>query len=136
MGKAWAAKNMTKAIEALGTIHLSEEGPLLKSGVTQPPFLLVISGRLFALSLYWNVRGLGRTNLSPDEVTSYKKQGIWNAYFDKFVYKCKFNCRKGEEGYSLTPHVAPNAGKAKILHFNGRLKPSKAGRRSQSPVLP
>lgn len=133
---AWSQSNITRAIELLVARHLSRDGPFWKSGVSQPPFLLAVSGRFLDLGVEWNVRGLGRANISPDEVAELKKRNMWDPYFDGFLLKCKFHCCDGCKDYSLTPYLAPYAERAKVLHFNGELKPLKAGRRTDAPLPP
>eukprot|EP00931_Biecheleriopsis_adriatica_P103590 TRINITY_DN78401_c0_g1_i1.p1 TRINITY_DN78401_c0_g1~~TRINITY_DN78401_c0_g1_i1.p1 ORF type:complete len:503 (-),score=128.97 TRINITY_DN78401_c0_g1_i1:47-1507(-) len=135
--KRWAAANITGAIETLVAAHLAKgRGPLWRSGVSQPPFLLAIAGRYHDLGAEYNVRGLGRGDIAPEEVDYYKKQKAWSSYYSKYLLKCEFNCCPGCKGWSLSPFVSPLAHQAKILHFNGRLKPSAAGHRSLAPVLP
>lgn len=129
--KKWRAENITGAIETLVDAHLTKGvGPLWRSGVSQPPFLLAIDQRYYDLGPYYNIRGLGRGNIGPDEIDHYRKQKLWTSYFDLFTRKCKFHCCDGCKGWVLTPYISPNAHKAKILHFNGANKPMKAGRRS------
>jgi len=133
----WSALNITGAIEALVLAHLSKRaGPLWRSGVSQPPFLLALAGRYHDLGAEFNVRGLGRGDIAPEEISHYKEKNLWQPYFDRFLKKCEFNCCAGCKGWAMTPFVAPLADRAKIVHFNGRLKPDKAGRRGPSPVLP
>merc|ERR1719162_1725324 len=43
--EVWKNIGMTSMIEELVKIHLSGDGPLWQSGVSQPPFLLAIAGR-------------------------------------------------------------------------------------------
>ena len=80
--------------------------------MSQPPFLLALYGKHKALDETWNVRGLGRPNLSDLE----------RAYFKKM-----FNMT-----YNRTPFISPFADEAHILHFNGKYKPWK-GKRKRAP---
>mmetsp|Transcript_81754 Transcript_81754/g.142533 ORF Transcript_81754/g.142533 Transcript_81754/m.142533 type:complete len:228 (+) Transcript_81754:2-685(+) len=131
----WAKSKITEIIEQLVEAHLNPHiGPLWRSGVSQPPFLLAANKRFFNLGPEYNVRGLGRGDIAPEEVAYYKKESLWSSYFDEFIQKCEFNCCAGCKGWSLVPHISPMADHAKILHFNGKLKPSKAGRRSSAPL--
>ncbi|CAE7875548.1 GLT8D1 [Symbiodinium sp. KB8] len=133
----WAANNITAAIEALVRLHLAKGmGPLWRAGVSQPPFLLAIAGRYHDLGAEFNVRGLGRGDIAPEEVEFYKKRKTWSSYFDTFLLKCKIHCCPGCKGWALSPYVSPLAHQAKILHFNGRLKPSHQGFRGCDPVKP
>lgn len=134
---AWAALNITGAIEALVQAHLSKHaGPLWRSGVSQPPFLLALAGRYHDLGAEFNVRGLGRGDIAPEEIAHYKDRGLWKPYFDKFLRKCKFHCCGGCKGWAMSPYLSPVAHLAKILHYNGKLKPDKAGNRSLAPLPP
>jgi hypothetical protein len=83
-----------------------------RAGMSQPPFLLALYGKHKALDETWNVRGLGRPNLSDLE----------RAYFKKM-----FNMT-----YNRTPFISPFADEAHILHFNGKYKPWK-GKRKRAP---
>mmetsp|Transcript_68189 Transcript_68189/g.215821 ORF Transcript_68189/g.215821 Transcript_68189/m.215821 type:complete len:473 (-) Transcript_68189:103-1521(-) len=132
----WRAENITGAIEALVRAHLSRRGPLWRSGVSQPPFLLAIAGRYHDLGAEFNVRGLGRGDIAPEEVAHYRKLGLWSRYYDGFLRKCEIHCCPGCKGWALTPHIAPDAHLAKVLHFNGRLKPPAGERRGLAPVPP
>lgn len=129
--KIWAERNMTGMIETLVQIHLSEDGPLWHSGVSQPPFLLAIAGRYANMGWQYNVRGLGRTDSSVGEVRHYKFNYLWSKYLDKFLFVCKFGQRRN---WAFAPTIVPRAHFAKVLHFNGRLKPGYRERRSDAPV--
>ena len=94
----WAASNITGAIESLVRMHLAKGlGPLWRAGVSQPPFLLAVAGRYHDLGAEFNVRGLGRGDIAPEEVDFYKKQKKWSSYFDGFLFKCKFHCCPGPD---------------------------------------
>jgi len=127
--EAW--KNMTGMIEILVQIHLSDQGPLWHSGVSQPPFLLAIAGRYMNMGWQYNVRGLGRSDMSVDEVRHFKHSYSWSKYFDKYLFICKFGPRKN---WAFAPTIVPGAHSAKVLHFNGRLKPIGRGRCSDKPL--
>ncbi|CAL1149084.1 unnamed protein product [Cladocopium goreaui] len=135
--KAWKAQNITGVIEDLVRLHLTKgKGPLWRAGVSQPPFLIALAGKFVDLGAEFNVRGLGRGDIAPEEVDFYKKKKMWDPYFDKFLYKCKFHCCPGCKGWALSPYISAPAQKAKILHFNGRLKPSHSKRRDLKKVTP
>jgi len=128
---AWAQWHMTATIEALITIHLSDKGPLWRSGVSQPPFLLTIAGHYVNMGWQYNVRGLGRNDMSVDEVKHFKHSKMWQKYYDYFLFICKFgDCRN----IAFSPSISPRAHRAKVLHFNGRLKPMDQGRRIDTPL--
>lgn len=131
---SWRSNKITETIEQLVRIHLSKQGPLWRSGVSQPPFLLAVDGRYLDVGSEYNVRGLGRGDIAPDEVTFYKKQHKWNAYYDQFLLTCQFHCCPGCKGWALSPYISPAAHQAKIIHFNGRSKPKNGGFRKLDPV--
>ncbi|CAK9022583.1 Glycosyltransferase 8 domain-containing protein 1 [Durusdinium trenchii] len=131
----WKSQNITGIIEELVRLHLTKgKGPLWRAGVSQPPFLIALAGKYYDLGAEFNVRGLGRGDIAPEEVDFHKKRRQWDPYFDKFLYKCKFHCCPGCKGWALSPYISALAQKAKILHFNGRLKPSHAGKRGLERV--
>ncbi|CAK9029999.1 unnamed protein product [Durusdinium trenchii] len=133
----WKSQNITGIIEELVRLHLTKgKGPLWRAGVSQPPFLIALAGKYYDLGAEFNVRGLGRGDIAPEEVDFHKKRRQWDPYFDKFLYKCKFHCCPGCKGWALSPYISALAQKAKILHFNGRLKPSHAGKRGLERVAP
>ena len=76
--------------------------------MSQPPFLLALYGKHKVLDETWNVRGLGRPNLSDMERMYYLKG--WNMNFTRI------------------PFMSPFADEAHILHFNGKYKPWKGKR--------
>lgn len=127
----WAKQNMTGLIEQLVQIHLSEDGPLWHSGVSQPPFLLAIAGRYQNMGYQYNVRGLGRSDMTVDEVRHWKHSSLWTSYMNKFLFICKFGPRKN---WAFAPTIVAGAHNAKVLHFNGRNKPISRGRCSEKPV--
>lgn len=132
----WRRLNITGAIESLVLSHISSRGPLWRSGVSQPPFLLALAGRYHDLGAMYNVRGLGRRDIAPDEVRHYEHQHQWSPYFNQFLRMCQFDCCDGCRGYSNSPYLSPQTENAKILHFNGKNKPSKKERRGTGPVAP
>ncbi|KAH8064334.1 hypothetical protein JL722_1197 [Aureococcus anophagefferens] len=87
-----------------------------------PPFLLALGGRYAKLPLEWNVRGLGRVDMSYVEYEANARgsaaQGdaLARHVYRVGVFKKKFH-----------PFVAPLAAAAKVLHFTGELKPWRIG---------
>jgi len=128
--KAWRRQKMTELIETLVHAHLSDKGPLWRSGVSQPPFLLAIAGRYANLGWRYNVRGLGRNEMSVRDLKYMKEHRMWPKSFDKFLFVCKFGNFKN---IAFCPGVNPRAHESKILHYNGRLKPHKR-RSSDAPL--
>lgn len=134
--KKWKQLDICGEIEVLVDAHLSRKGPFWRSGVSQPPFLMTVSGRYQDLGMKFNVRGLGRGDISPEEVDFLKGKQLWNAYFENFTFPCEFNCCAGCQGYALSPFVSPLAHVAKIVHFNGRNKPDKLSNWSAMALAP
>ncbi|KAG0554072.1 hypothetical protein KC19_12G060200 [Ceratodon purpureus] len=106
----WEEENITKAIVWwMDEFRKSDKSKALyKAGMSQPPFLLALYGKHKVLDETWNVRGLGRPNLSDMERAYYKKG--WNMTFNRI------------------PFMSPFADEAHILHFNGKYKPWKGKR--------
>lgn len=44
------------------------QGPLWRAGVSQPPFLMALAGKYEDIGAQFNVRGLGRGDIAPEEV--------------------------------------------------------------------
>ncbi|XP_024362409.1 uncharacterized protein [Physcomitrium patens] len=107
--KEWIDQNITKAIVWwMDEFRKADKKALYKAGMSQPPFLLALYGKHKVLDETWNVRGLGRPNLSDMERIYYKKG--WNYTFERI------------------PFMSPFADEANILHFNGKYKPWKGKR--------
>jgi lipopolysaccharide biosynthesis glycosyltransferase len=111
--KRWQEENITKAIVWwMDEFRKANKKALYKAGMSQPPFLLALYGKHKVLDETWNVRGLGRPNLSDMERAYY--QNGWNMTFNRI------------------PFMSPFADEAHILHFNGKYKPWK-GKRHRGP---
>ncbi len=82
-----------------------------RAGLSQPPFLLALYGKHKVLDGMWNVRGLGRPNLSELE-----REYFFNTF---------------SMNYTRKPFVSPFADTAHILHFNGAYKPWKGKRKRE-----
>ncbi len=82
-----------------------------RAGLSQPPFLLALYGKHKVLDGMWNVRGLGRPNLSELE-----REYFFNTF---------------SMNYTRKPFVSPFADTAHILHFNGAHKPWKGKRKRE-----
>ena len=115
----WRALRLTETIEALVDAYVKSKARLWRGGVSQPPFLLALGGRYAKLGLEWNVRGLGRVDMSYVEFEAAAR-GAGRAYGEalaRHVY------RVGAFKKKFHPFVAPLAAPARILHFTGELKP-------------
>eukprot|EP00438_Fugacium_kawagutii_P000336 Skav232872 [mRNA] locus=scaffold8221:558:5792:+ [translate_table: standard] len=55
-------------VDKLKSKTLQSQGPLWRAGVSQPPFLMALAGKYEDLGAQFNVRGLGRGDIAPEEV--------------------------------------------------------------------
>ena len=62
------------------TSCLIGKGPLWRAGVSQPPFLIALAGKFTDLGAEYNVRGLGRGDIAPDEVPNVGGRCWWKGY--------------------------------------------------------
>ena len=62
--RRWRELGLTRTIEELVSAYVKSHARLWRGGVSQPPFLLALGGRYAKLPLEWNVRGLGRVDMS------------------------------------------------------------------------
>eukprot|EP00928_Gymnodinium_smaydae_P010598 TRINITY_DN13996_c0_g1_i3.p1 TRINITY_DN13996_c0_g1~~TRINITY_DN13996_c0_g1_i3.p1 ORF type:complete len:589 (-),score=57.32 TRINITY_DN13996_c0_g1_i3:80-1846(-) len=134
--KLWSLSNITNGIEALVRVHLSKAGPLWHGGVSQPPFLIAISGRLHDLGRQYNVRGLGRKSMTRDELDYYRSKKLWWPYLDQFLRTCQSGCCRKIPCHIYAPHIVPHTDRAKVVHFNGGLKPARRPRRQKKILKP
>lgn len=109
--KRWIEENITSAIIWWMDEFQKSERNLYKAGLSQPPFLLALYGKHKVLDGMWNVRGLGRPNLSELE-----REYFFNTF---------------SMNYTRKPFVSPFADTAHILHFNGAHKPWKGKRKRE-----
>ena len=120
--RRWRELGLTRTIEELVSAYVKSHARLWRGGVSQPPFLLALGGRYAKLPLEWNVRGLGRVDMSYVEYEANARgsaaQGdaLARHVYRVGVFKKKFH-----------PFVAPLAAAAKVLHFTGELKPWRIG---------
>ncbi|CAK9871646.1 unnamed protein product [Sphagnum jensenii] len=110
--KRWMEENITRAIIWWMDEFQKSKRNLYKAGLSQPPFLLALYGKHKVLDGMWNVRGLGRPNLSELE-----REYFFNMF---------------SMNYTRKPFVSPFADTAHILHFNGAYKPWKGKRKRES----
>ncbi|KAJ1453459.1 nucleotide-diphospho-sugar transferase [Pelagophyceae sp. CCMP2097] len=118
----WRELRLTETIEDLVDAFVESHAKLWRGGISQPPFLLTLTGRYLKLDLEWNVRGLGRIDLGRNEWMlladhTRKKYGTEPGVFERHM------APSGPFRHTFTPYLCPFAAKAKILHFNGELKP-------------
>jgi lipopolysaccharide biosynthesis glycosyltransferase len=118
----WRELRLTETIEDLVDAFVASRAKLWRGGISQPPFLLALAGRYFKLDMEWNVRGLGRMDLGRNEwllLAEYarSKYGAEPSTFERHM------APSGPFKHTFNPFLCPFSAHAKILHFNGELKP-------------
>lgn len=115
----WQELGITKEIETYMKAYALSKKDLYRFGMSQPPWLLAIRGRYLKLGVWWNCRGLGRELLSPKEFVSVDavQKGLSEEARKMFRLK--------KSGAYFKPYVSTCAADARLLHFNGALKPWK-----------
>ena len=103
-------------------LFVKTKGRLFHSGVSQPPFLLALAGRYHKLPLAWNVRGLGRLDIGRGEWQALRSDASSAADFDASIFE-RHMAPAGPFAGRFNPFFQPLAASAKVLHFNGELKP-------------
>lgn len=114
--KLWKQMRIAEEIEGWMRRQHKSDPPLYHSGVSQPPWLLALDGRYAHLSADWNCVGAGRHLMKQSEAKEYRKLG-----FDQKVLKGIG--AKTLPGGKFQPFPLTCSAQAKMLHFNGRLKP-------------
>eukprot|EP00963_Diacronema_lutheri_P011154 scaffold1328_cov375-Pavlova_lutheri.AAC.5 len=120
---AWKEFRMTEKILQIFAENL--EKPLWQSGVSQPPFLLALAYHPFKrLPHEYNVRGLGRTDISSKEFTRTIHEEKTQCEVDKdlFMEQVWGHAKKLSV---LSPFAHPFTHCGKILHYTGTKKPWK-----------
>merc|ERR1740130_858397 len=115
----WRKLKMAQEIEVWMKRYTESKQDLYKYGMSQPPWLLTVRGRYRRLSLAWNCRGLGREFIGPKELARLKKDG-----FSESLLVEKLNIQGTGANY-FKPFVSLCTQDARLLHFNGALKPWK-----------
>lgn len=110
----WRELRITEDIELW--MRRYNESAIYKFGMSQPPWLLALSGRYERLGAEWNCRGLGRPHLDSKEYEEVKSAlGLNKPGLKALKVKT--------QGEFIRPFIAPCAASAKLLHFNGAMKP-------------
>merc|ERR1712217_887321 len=124
----WKQKNITKKIEDWMYRYKAAERDLWLGGMSQPPWLLAMNGDYLELGEEWNCNSLGRDQMSMWESITLRKNG-----FDHKALR-GLNVKYGAYG-SIQPYIVTCSNSAKLLHYNGEMKPWVADRlRRQSPA--
>lgn len=125
----WKELRLTSTIEELVTTYVKSRMRLWRGGVSQPPFLIALAGRYKKLPLEWNVRGVGRVDLSATELDRLTamiqtKRPAANASFHALL-RYLGHVHTFEKRH---PYIAPLAGRAHVIHFTGEIKPWRVSR--------
>merc|ERR1712232_763105 len=75
----WRQLHIVQDIEQWMQLYSQSKADLYRFGMSQPPWLLALTGRYARVTGEWNCRGLGRQMMDPDEVKLLKRCG----WFDK-----------------------------------------------------
>merc|ERR1712187_394489 len=96
-------------------------GDLWYGGMAQPPWLLAMNGDYLELGDEWNCNSLGRASMSLKESQALRKDGI-----DRHSLWA-LGTTLSEYG-AFSPYIVTCSRTAKLLHFNGAMKPWLADR--------
>lgn len=117
----WHELELTADIETYMKAYKTSKKDLYRFGMSQPPWLLAIRGRYQKLGVWWNCRGLGREQLSAKEF-----QDLQASHLNLLTAEPKGKpLRLKRVGSFFKPYVSTCSWNARLLHFNGRLKPWK-----------
>ena len=119
---AWRERRLTPTIEALLGEYIASGGRLWKNGVSQPPFVLALGNEYLRLDPLWNVRGLGRHEMTRTEHRRMVATAAARFNRSAAAYNASGVVHRRRNG-ALAPYVQLFADHARVLHFNGRLKP-------------
>ncbi|KAJ8610613.1 hypothetical protein CTAYLR_007166 [Chrysophaeum taylorii] len=127
----WRALRLTTTIEKLVAYYVKSKARLWRGGVSQPPFLVALAGRYKKLPLEWNVRGVGRVDLSKTELDRLDaiiqtKRPRTNSTYAALLRET----RRVGPFEKRAPFVAPLAARANVIHFTGEIKPWKISNRA------
>jgi len=117
--RRWKQLRITPAIELWMKRYREAEKDIYRFGMSQPPWLLALHGRYTPLSKDWNCRGLSREFMDPDDKKALQEELGQSSKTLKKALKLK------SAGEWTRPYVATCTVGAKLLHFNGGLKPWK-----------
>ncbi|CAE7871148.1 GATL10 [Symbiodinium microadriaticum] len=117
--RRWKKLQITREIERWMARYRESKKDLYKFGLSQPPWLLALHDRYSHLSETWNCRGLGRETLSQKELKELKADL-------KMDFKALQKAGLRPSGDQVRPYLASCSADAKLLHFNGKLKPWQA----------
>merc|ERR1740130_2101462 len=99
-------------------LYTSSKVDLYRFGMSQPPWLLALANRYVRLEGAWNCRGLGREITNKEELQKLKSCG----WLDKVTKDLGVT----QDPYTIgfrRPFIAMCSARAKLMHFNGPMKP-------------
>lgn len=124
----WKELRHTEEIETWMSRYSSSKKDLYKFGLSQPPWLLTLVGRYVDLGEAWNCRGLGRDRMLTKEQQELKSAGYGKQELKQLHFR--------PWGAEIQPFISLKAEKAKVLHFNGPIKPWKPKTLDKAANLP
>jgi len=112
----WTKLQITESIEQFLEAYRTADKDLWVSGMSQPPWLLAMNGNYENLGDDWNCNGLGRDTMDKVEADQLRSHGFT---------KDMLHSLRVQEGYrgGISPYVATCSSEAKLLHYNGAMKP-------------
>lgn len=112
----WKQVNLTGKIEQWMVYYRQADGDLWYGGMSQPPWLLAMHNDYKELGEEWNCNSLGRDAMSRPESHNLRQSG--------FTHKAlrRLGLKFSEFGHIL-PYLVTCSAKAKLLHYNGAIKP-------------
>lgn len=117
----WKEQRITDDIELWMLRYRKTEEPIYRSGLSQPPWLLALYGRYQRLGAEWNCPGAGRDAFSREEHLHFVDQ-IGETHAEALGVKVVYRSTPGQQKF-IVPFVVTCSRTAKLLHFNGALKP-------------
>mmetsp|Transcript_85360 Transcript_85360/g.219820 ORF Transcript_85360/g.219820 Transcript_85360/m.219820 type:complete len:480 (-) Transcript_85360:26-1465(-) len=122
----WRQENITGKIEDWMGLYRRAKSDLWFGGMSQPPWLLAMNGNFMSIGDEWNCNSLGRDSMSMWESIALRKNG-----FDHKALR-QLEVKFGSYG-SIMPYVVTCSDTAKLLHYNGEMKPWVADRLKRTP---
>eukprot|EP00930_Biecheleria_cincta_P002719 TRINITY_DN10370_c0_g2_i2.p1 TRINITY_DN10370_c0_g2~~TRINITY_DN10370_c0_g2_i2.p1 ORF type:complete len:556 (+),score=106.81 TRINITY_DN10370_c0_g2_i2:103-1770(+) len=113
--KVWTQLKITESIEKFLEAYRIADKDLWVSGMSQPPWLLAMNGNYARLGEDWNCNSLGRSSMDKVEADQLMLKG--------FTKEMLQTLRVQEANRGLSPYVVTCSSEAKLLHYNGAMKP-------------
>lgn len=115
--QTWKDQRITEKIESWLQVYSDSLGDLWFGGMSQPPWLMALEGKNYArLGQEWNCNGLGRSAMNEQESRALFKDGYTKDALKKIGASVEW-------GKVIVPYVGTCTTSAKLLHFNGAMKP-------------